>query len=43
LVRNPQVAEQLLGWAVDRQLEHIVEAEVEALRRERLDFVSKNR
>jgi CobQ-like glutamine amidotransferase family enzyme len=43
LVRNPQVAEQLLGWAVDRKLEHIVEAEVEALRKERLEFVTKKR
>lgn len=43
LVRNPQVAEQLLSWAVGRKLEHIVEAEVEALRRERLDFVTKNK
>ena len=42
LVRNPLMAEQLLSWAVDRPLEHIVEAEVEALRHERFDFVSKN-
>jgi CobQ-like glutamine amidotransferase family enzyme len=41
VVRNPQVAEQLLGWAVGRQLTHIIEAEVEALRRERLTFISK--
>ena len=42
LVRNPLMAEQLLSWAVDRRLEHIVEPEVEALRQERFDFVSKN-
>jgi hypothetical protein len=35
------MAEQLLSWAVDRPLEHIVEAEVEALRQERFDFVAK--
>jgi CobQ-like glutamine amidotransferase family enzyme len=42
LVRNPLMAEQLLSWAVDRPLEHIVETEVEALRLERFDFVAKN-
>ncbi|MDH6532157.1 CobQ-like glutamine amidotransferase family enzyme [Aurantimicrobium minutum] len=41
LVRNPRIAERLLGWAVGRDLDHIVEAEVEALRQERLDFVTK--
>jgi CobQ-like glutamine amidotransferase family enzyme len=41
LVRNPRIAERLLGWAVDRDLDHIVETEVEALRHERLDFVTK--
>ncbi len=42
LVRNPRLAEQLLSWAVDRDLDHIVEAEVEALRQERFSFVAKN-
>lgn len=41
LIRNPLIAERLLGWAVGRDLDHIVEAEVEALRHERLDFVTK--
>lgn len=36
LVRNPLLAEALLGWAVGRQLEPIVEQAVEELRRERL-------
>lgn len=41
LVRNPRLAEQLLGWAIDKQLEHIVEEEVKALRKERLEFALK--
>ena len=36
LVRNPRLAETLLGWAVGRDLDPIVEEAVEELRRERL-------
>ncbi len=36
LVRNPLLAETLLGWATGTPLDHIVEAAVEELRRERL-------
>lgn len=41
LVRNPRLAELLLGWAVDSPLEHIEEDAVEALRRERLAFARR--
>jgi lipid II isoglutaminyl synthase (glutamine-hydrolysing) len=36
LVRNPLLAETLLGWAIGQQLDPIVEDAVEELRRERL-------
>jgi len=36
LVRNPLLAETLLGWAIGEQLDPIVEQAVEDLRRERL-------
>jgi CobQ-like glutamine amidotransferase family enzyme len=36
LVRNPRLAETLLGWAVGERLDPIVEHAVEELRRERL-------
>jgi len=36
LVRNPALAEKLLGWAIDEQLTPIEEAEVLALREERI-------
>ncbi len=39
LARNPQIADIILGWAVGRQLEFIEEAEVTALREERLKTV----
>lgn len=39
LARNPQIADLLLGWAVDRDLPFIEEAEVTALREERLATV----
>lgn len=39
LARNPQIADLLLGWAVDRDLPFIEEAEVTALRQERLKTV----
>jgi hypothetical protein len=41
LVRNPDIADQLLTWAVGRELEHIEEPEVVALRAERLRTVLK--
>ena len=41
LVRNPRLAETLLGWAVGRKLDPIVEEAVEELRRERLGSVSR--
>lgn len=41
LVRNPRIAERLLGWAVGKDLDHIVEHEVQALRKERLEFARK--
>lgn len=41
LARNPQVADQLLSWTVDRPLEPVDEAEVAALRAERISFVSR--
>ncbi len=39
LARNPQIADLLLGWAVGRELPFIEEAEVSALREERLKTV----
>lgn len=39
LARNPQIADLLLGWAVGRELPFIEEAEVTALREERLRTV----
>lgn len=36
LVRNPRLAEKLLGWAIGQQLDPIVEQAVEELRHERL-------
>ncbi len=39
LARNPQIADLLLGWAVGRDLPFIEEAEVSALRQERLRTV----
>jgi hypothetical protein len=39
LARNPQIADLLLGWAVGRELPFIEEAEVTALRQERLKTV----
>jgi len=39
LARNPQLADQLLSWAVGRELEPIGEPEVTELRRERLTTV----
>jgi CobQ-like glutamine amidotransferase family enzyme len=39
LARNPAVADLLLGWCVGRELEPIIEADVEALREERLRTV----
>lgn len=39
LARNPQIADLLLGWAVGRELPYIEEAEVTALRQERLKTV----
>ena len=41
LVRNPRIAERLLGWAVGKDLDHIVEEQVQALRKERLEFARK--
>lgn len=41
LVRNPHLAERLLGWAVGRDLDHITEDAVAALRRERLDAATR--
>lgn len=41
LVRNPRLAELLLGWALDKTLPHIEEPAVEALRRERLAFARR--
>jgi hypothetical protein len=41
LVRNPRIAERLLGWAIDKNLDHIVEEQVQALRKERLEFARK--
>lgn len=41
LVRNPHLAERLLGWAVGADLEHITEDAVAALRRERLDLAAR--
>lgn len=39
LARNPQIADLLLGWTVGRELPFIEEAEVTALRQERLKTV----
>lgn len=39
LARNPALADLLLGWCVGRQLQPIVEADVESLREERLRTV----
>lgn len=39
LARNPQIADLLLGWAVGRELPFVEEAEVTALRQERLKTV----
>jgi CobQ-like glutamine amidotransferase family enzyme len=39
LARNPQIADLLLGWAVGQELTFIEEAEVSALREERLKTV----
>ncbi|MGB5017513.1 MAG: glutamine amidotransferase, partial [Candidatus Nanopelagicales bacterium] len=39
LARNPQIADRLLAWVVGYDLEPIIEAEVEALRAERLRTV----
>ena len=36
LVRNPLLAETLLGWAIGEKLDHIAEDAVDELRRERL-------
>lgn len=41
LVRNPHLAERLLGWAVGADLEHITEDAVAALRRDRLDLAAR--
>lgn len=41
LVRNPHLAERLLGWAVGTDLDHITEDAVAALRRERLDLAAR--
>lgn len=41
LVRNPRIAEQLLSWAADRPLEHLVEEQVQELRKERISFALK--
>lgn len=41
LVRNPHLAERLLGWAVSKDLEHITEDAVAALRRDRLDLAAR--
>ncbi|MEY4102496.1 MAG: Cobyric acid synthase [Actinomycetota bacterium] len=38
LVRNPLLAEKLLGWALGRELTHLEEPEVSALREERISF-----
>jgi lipid II isoglutaminyl synthase (glutamine-hydrolysing) len=43
LARNPQLADRLLGWVVGRDLEAIVEPEVEELRRERLSAVPEGK
>ena len=42
LARNPQLADLLLGWVLDRDLEPLVEREVEELRAERLDYVRRS-
>lgn len=42
LARNPQIADQLLGWVTNRELAPIVEEEVAALRAERIDYVARN-
>ena len=42
LARNPQLADQLLSWVTDRELAEIVEDDVAALRRERIDYVARN-
>lgn len=41
LVRNPRLAELLLGWAVGKSLPHLEEPQVQALRRERLAFARR--
>jgi len=43
LVRNPLLAETLLGWAIGEKLDSIVEEAVEELRRERLGSVTMSK
>lgn len=43
LARNPQVADQLLSWVAGRQLADIREPDVDALRVERIQFVTGGR